>query len=464
MSRTAEETGVSTSYSGPGVGEPTVDEADGVSILLRSSNRGVDEEHRQSRYGEESDSDVDSDEDDEIPQPEEKSRKPSNVAFRQQRLAAYNPVFTTKLVVLVLLLIAIVFVPLGAGMWYASDRVEDLAIDYSHCELLANNDTWSEIPTKFLDYHLKTSYDKPQWKLTTDETQPFEDERLVCQIQFNVPKDLGHPIYFFYRLSNFHANHRRYVKSFNEDQLNGDRADLNDIKGQVGQNCEPLSTNDDGKILYPCGLIANSLFNDTFSTELTGVNGTDHNYKMTNKGIAWKSDRDRFKKTKYNHTEVAPPPNWYKKFPNGYNETNMPNIHGWEEFQNWMHPAGLPTFNRLALRNDDDPLRAGTYQVSVGLHFPVLPFHGGKFIYISQRSVMGGKNDFFGISWMAGGGVCFVLAIILIIVNAIKPRKTGDVNLLSWNREKIEQDEKAAAASEAAADAGIDNLDATKAS
>lgn len=402
------------------------------------------------------DSDVDSDSEDEFHKPEEKSRKPGNSAFRQQRLKAYNPVFTAKTVIPILLFIAVIFVPLGAGMWYASHHIQDFAIDYSHCENLANEDTWTEIPEKYLDFHLKdNSYDKPQWKLSTDESQQFEDERTVCEVQFNLPDDLGSPVYLFYRLAKFHANHRRYVKSFSEDQILGKKPSLDTIKNAVGQNCEPLSTDENGKVIYPCGLIANSLFNDTYSSDIRGVNGTDHSYKMTNEGIAWSSDKERFTKTKYTPDEVVPPPNWYKKFPNGYNETNMPDISTWEEFQNWMHPAGLPTFNRLILRNDHDTFRAGTYQISIGLHFPVLEYNGGKFIYFSQRSVMGGKNDFFGIAWMASGGVCFLLAILLLIVNTIKPRKTGDTNLLSWNREKAEHDEKLAKEANNNSDIGL---------
>lgn len=369
--------------------------------------------------------------------PKTSSRKPSNNAFRQQRLKAYSPVFTAKTVIPILLIIAVIFVPLGAAMWLASHRIEDLAINYAHCETEANHDTWSAIPDKYLDYHLKSNkYLQPQWKLSTDESQPFEDERNVCEIQFNLPTDLKGPIYLFYRLEKFYANHRRYVKSFSEDQIIGKAADEDTVKHTTGQNCEPMSVDDDGKIIYPCGLIANSMFNDTFSSTLSGVNGTSDDYKLTNKNIAWKSDKNRFKKTKYKPDEVVPPPNWCKRFPNGYNESNMPDINTWEEFQNWMHPAGLPTFNRLVLRNDKDTLKAGTYQISVGLHFPVLPFNGGKYVYISQRSVMGGKNPFFGITWMVAGGVCFLLSMFLLTVNLIKPRRSGDLSYLSWNKEQ----------------------------
>lgn len=64
------------------------------------------------------------------------------------------------------------------------------------------------------------------------------------------------PVYVYYELQNFYQNHRRYVKSRNDKQLAGtmytDPAQLSD--------CDPLRTVN-GKVLDPCGLIANSYFN-----------------------------------------------------------------------------------------------------------------------------------------------------------------------------------------------------------
>lgn len=420
------------------------------SNLRSRENNDYSAQHQEEGQGADGyDSDADSSADEAYELPKEKSRKPSDNAFRQQSLKAYNPVFTAKTVIPIFVVIAVVFAPLGAAMWYASHRIKDLAIDYSQCENLASTEYFQAIPQEYLDFNFPTqnsSYTPTaSWKLSQDNSQPFEDERNVCIIQFEIPDDMKGPIYFFYRLKNFYANHRRYAKSFSEDQIEGKRASISDIKDTVGQNCQPLLTDPaTGKAYYPCGLIANSLFNDTYTTTLTLVNSSSSNdYEMTTKGIAWKSDKNRFKKTKYNHTEIVPPPYWYKMFPDGYNSTNVPDILTWYEFQNWMHTSGLPTFNKLAQRNDDDTLAAGTYQVSIGLHFPVLPYHGHKYIYISQRSVIGGKNIFLGVSWMAGGGLCLLVAISLLVVNLIKPRKTGDVNLLSWNKELFKQDEKA---------------------
>lgn len=383
--------------------------------------------------------------DEEVAPKKEKNRRPADSPFRQQRLKAYNPVLTAKTVIPLLIGIAIVFAPLGAAMWYASHHVQDMSIDYTQCENLASRSHWQEVPEEYLSLNFRTKEDdikKPQWKLATDDSQRFKDERKVCQLQFQVPNDLSPPIYFFYRLHKFYANHRRYAKSFSEEQIEGNAASVDVIKHTMGQNCDPLSVDSDGKKYYPCGLIANSLFNDTFGTTLKGTNGTSSDYKMTDEGISWATDKNRFKKTKYDHTEITPPPNWYKMFPEGYNSTNVPDISKWYQFQNWMRTSGLPTFNKLALRNDDKTLQKGIYEISIGLHFPVLPYNGNKYIYISQRSVIGGKNDFLGISWMVGGAVCFVLGLALLIANTIRPRRTGDVNLLSWNREQFAQDER----------------------
>lgn len=407
------------------------------------SDANVGHDHVNEEYGD-SDSEVSSDESIKDVN-KEKSRKPGNSAFRQQRLKAYNPVLTAKTVIPILIGIAIIFVPLGAAMWYASHQTQDFSIDYSQCENLASKNYWSEIPENYTEFNFKNDEEpkhKPQWKLATDDSQPFEDERKVCRIQFEVPTRMKAPIYFFYRLKNFHANHRRFVKSFSEDQIEGKAASESVIKDTVGQNCEPLSVNSDGKKYYPCGLIANSLFNDTFGTSFNAVNGTNSKYELTEEGIAWASDKNRFKKTQYSYKDIVPPPNWYKQYPKGYNSTNVPDISKWYQFQNWMHTSGLPTFNKLALRNDDDALEEGIYEISIGLHFPVLPYNGHKYIYVSQRSVIGGKNIFLGVSWMVGGAVCFLLAISLLIINFIHPRKTGDVNLLSWNRERFAKDEK----------------------
>lgn len=189
----------------------------------------------------------------------------------------------------------------------------------------------------------------------------------VCTLQFDIPNDIGPPVFLYYRLHNFYQNHRRYVKSLDLDQLKGKAVSNGTIDGSY---CDPLRLNpDNGKAYYPCGLIANSLFNDTFSPPLR-VGGTQDEdnkpYPMTNRSISWASDRDLYSPTKYKNDEISPPPNWHDRYPFGYTESNPPpNLEEFEELQVWMRTAGLPTFSKLARRNDNQTMKAGTYQIEI---------------------------------------------------------------------------------------------------
>lgn len=330
-------------------------------------------------------------------------------------------------------------------MLYADSSVEEVTIDYSHCESLANTTAYSEVPSKYVSYSFKGGQEpdnKPQWMLIEHDSNytvassgvniPVER---TCRIQFDVPTEMGPSVYVFYRLTNFFQNHRRYVKSFNEKQLKGEAQTADQLRSK--DDCKPLIVNSDGVPYYPCGLIANSFFNDTISTltllNAPNVPGGRQTYNMTDKGISWSSDRNLYKKTSYNASDVVPPPDWAKLFPNNYTDENMPDLSTWEPLQNWMRTAGLPTFNKLALRNDDEVLKAGTYSVDIGLNFPILVYEGTKTIVISTSTVLGGSNPFFGIAYLVVAGVCFLLGVLFLIKHLISPRKLGDHSFLNWN-------------------------------
>ena len=203
-----------------------------------------------------------------------------------------------------------------------------------------------------------------------NETPPYgvaQPDTNVCTLVFDIPNDIGPPVLLYYRLTNFYQNHRRYVKSLDTDQLKGHFIS----NGTIGSSsCEPLKLAPNGKAYYPCGLIANSLFNDTISSPVAlnsnqAVDGTKP-YNMTSKGIAWSSDAQLYSKTVYTRDQVEPPPNWQKRYPKGYTvENDIPDLSTYEEFQVWMRTAGLPTFSKLALRNDEDVMTAGTYRVEI---------------------------------------------------------------------------------------------------
>lgn len=193
----------------------------------------------------------------------------------------------------------------------------------------------------------------------------------------------------YYRLTNFFQNHRLYVKSVEEGQLMGQNLTAAELTNSG--NCEPLILAPNGKPYYPCGLIANSLFNgnnparaspllwlieDTFTQPLLlnvdDPSASNETYNMTIQDIAWLSGATRFGKTTYTNDQVEPPPGWALEYPNGYTDENpIPNLATFPEFQVWMRTAGLPSFSKLALRNAEETMKAGTYQIDIAMsNFP----------------------------------------------------------------------------------------------
>ena len=305
------------------------------------------------------------------PKKKQKSRRPANTAFKQQRLKAWQPILTPKTVLPIFFAVGIIFAPIGGLLLWASAMVQELSIDYTDCNSTATAD-FAQIPDSkvFSSFKSSNATAKPQWKLKRGQrvTPPYsvELEAPVCTIQFSIPNDIGPSVFLYYRLTNFYQNHRRYVKSLDTDQLKGNYITNSTIGSSA---CDPLKLDSNGKAYYPCGLIANSLFNDTINSPIAvspAGQQSSKTYHMTNNSISWSSDSELYKKTQYNNSEVSPPPNWALRYPSGYTSENpIPDLSQYEEFQVWMRTAGLPTFSKLALRNDDDVMVQGTYTIEI---------------------------------------------------------------------------------------------------
>ncbi|SCU77330.1 LAMI_0A00738g1_1 [Lachancea mirantina] len=352
----------------------------------------------------------------------QKSRKPPNTAFRQQRLKAWQPILSPQSVLPLLILISAIFAPIGVALIITANNVQNLQIDYSHCDTLATNN-FKEIPSKYVGYHFKKKLNvKPVWRLQQDQT-----DVKTCAIQFEIPNDIKKSIYIYYRLTNFYQNHRKYVQSFDLSQLKGQAVASDDLNS----DCNPLREQND-KAIYPCGLIANSLFNDTFGPELMGVNDTQ-SYALTNKGISWSSDKSRFKKTEYNASQIVPPPNWAKRYPDGYTDDNIPDLSEWEELKVWMRTAGLPKFYKLALKNETATLPAGAYQMNIDLEYPVTIFGGSKTFVLTTNSIIGGRNMSLGVVYLIVAGISIIFGLIFLMKVIIQPRKLGDHSYLSFD-------------------------------
>lgn len=253
-----------------------------------------------------------------------------------------------------------------------AEQVQEIKIDYTKC-IADAKDAFGDMPAKNIEMAFKNGSlndVQPQWKKETgvkvNLTKDVSLNTDICTLRFSIPDDMKPPVLFYYHLTNFYQNHRRYVDSFDADQLKGAAKDA----GQIDSSkCTPLKTRD-GKPIFPCGLIANSMFNDTFtSPTLMNPPGSDapRDYAMNNStNIAWASDKDLYAKTQYAYDGAVPPPNWHDRYPNGYTaEDPPPDLKNWEAFQVWMRTAALPDFSKLYQRNDDATMEKGTYEITI---------------------------------------------------------------------------------------------------
>lgn len=347
------------------------------------------------------------------------NKKPPNTAFRQQRLKAWQPILSPKTMIPTLLLIVIIFAPIGIGLLVSFLKVQHIIVDYSHCKDLAS-DSYTSIPLKYLDVALKETGQKKA-KEVTEAKWKYDSSSNTCTIKFDVKHDMKNDLYMYYKLTNFYQNHRKYVESYDLKQLQGHAVDVSDLN----DFCKPLKEID-GKPIYPCGLIANSLFNDTISLELSNTDKNGNNYQFNNKDISWKSDRKIYKKTKYNPEDIVPPPNWAKKYPKGYTEDNMFDISEYEDLLVWMRTSGLPSFYKLKGKNEHDDLLKGTYELEIIDNYPVNMFGGTKSIVITSSSVIGGRNVSLPLMYLITAVISLAFAIIFFInIFIIKPKRTS---------------------------------------
>lgn len=326
----------------------------------------------------------------------------SDTDFYQQRLKAWQPILTPGYVTVTFCVIGAAFCFIGWGLWSASAGVVEASVQYDGEGATAT-----------------------QCQITS------QNERRLCTVDITPDEDMVAPVYVYYQLDNFYQNHRRYVKSRSDAQLRGEMVDGDYMTAADLSDCEPLinDPNQTDLVLYPCGLIAYSYFNDFISTPAQISADA-----WSEKDIAWASDKE----SKFLNPEKWPPSaEDYEKYlflHQRYEHITVDEGVTNEHFIVWMRTAALPNFRKLYAKISTD-LKAGTtYSFPIEANFLVNSFKGKKFLVVSTTSWLGGKNDFLGIAYVVVGALCLVLGILFFIRYKTSGRELGDPKYLNWRR------------------------------
>lgn len=161
-------------------------------------------------------------------------------------------------------LFGVVFLGLGIMLYVLSDKIQELSLQY---------DSLCGVPSP-VPPHLSGTIKEVE---VSDKIVSIDGNQ--CNITLEITADMQGPVFVYYQLDNFYQNHRRYVKSRDYKQLMGQTR----TEGEIKTPCDPIYLNsqlvtagitqaynpkiklDPTGVAIPCGLIAKSLFNDTFN-------------------------------------------------------------------------------------------------------------------------------------------------------------------------------------------------------
>nr|XP_020465154.1 cell cycle control protein 50A-like [Monopterus albus] len=327
------------------------------------------------------------------------ARRPDNSAFKQQRLPAWSPMLTANTVLPFFYFMALICMLLGVWLLLTVQGTQEIKLDYTEAG----------------------TCDKCFEKRKNVSSAA---ESCICKVVFLVEKPFKGDVFFYYGLQNFHQNLRRYMDSRDDGQLVGRKSNLK----EPSSYCEPFAKDQNGLPIAPCGAVANSFFNDSFTLTYYGSSGDPVKVPLLRTGITWYTDKN----VKYRNPQIdnltlaqvfegtAKPLYWKKPVYelDPLDPTNNGFIN--DDLIVWMREAAFPNFKKLygVLYHDKlftDGLPAGNYSIDISYNFPVQYFQGRKEVVLTTLTWFGGQNYFLPIAYLVTSSLILLIAVILTV-------------------------------------------------
>mmetsp|Transcript_45500 Transcript_45500/g.110705 ORF Transcript_45500/g.110705 Transcript_45500/m.110705 type:complete len:450 (+) Transcript_45500:388-1737(+) len=377
---------------------------------------------------------------------DEQTMRPPDRAVQQQRVRAWHPILDPNWMVFSYLILAVVMIPVGYYLEASSESLIELYQVYD------STDPDQQLCGIGLEYNANKT----------------------CTIEFVVPKTMTPPIMVHYELNNFHQNHRKYFESQDIYQMAGE-SDISKQFSTSATACQPINILGD-TVINPCGLIANTFFNDviTLSEDNGSVDDQGSALKMREDGIAWTSDLEyRYKMPNgymqsectneqggctigccqfYNYTcqidNKGPAIDrktgkcYAYSYPNDdttqylyetYPDIISPLEHVTNEhFVVWMRIATRQSFRKL-YGYFEQTIPAGTVlSFNIKANYVVESFQGSKALVVSTSNAWGGKTKVAGVTLYSIGYFCLACGLFFATKHWFKPRRVADKKYLHY--------------------------------
>jgi phospholipid-translocating P-type ATPase (flippase) len=348
------------------------------------------------------------------------SNEPPDSAFLQQTLPCKQLVLTGAFVKWSLLAIAIFFGMTGFWTLIVSERVSQMRVQYDGSPTLPDEINGLSFMKLVFGNILTGSAELP---FGTRREELLERDCALgglhrghsrtCTFAIPVTEDMEPPIQVLYLVSPFLQNYNRYMRSVDVRQLMGESVPHDKVK------CKEALEDASGNYLNPCGLQAQSFFNDSFGIWIN----TDMKSVVDSSNIVFPSHIEKSWENPGNYGKFDDKTKWlHERFPGVIEkEDGVKDRH----FMVHMQPGAIG-YAQKKYGVINQPLKKGQQlMIRVDARFPVNQFDGRKFLILTTNSLFGGRNDFLGYELLLAGFCCLLAAVAVGLQQWFCPRALG---------------------------------------